>query len=65
MDDPEALPVLTPEIVEDDQALAEQVDEIARRDAEARRWQLEAMIYEDALKAILDADTWKIFLRLD
>jgi hypothetical protein len=58
-------PVLTPETIADDEALAEAVDAIVLQDEEARRWNAEGAIYEEALRAIVEPDTWQVYLRLE
>jgi hypothetical protein len=63
--DSEPLPTLTLEIVEDDVALAEAVDALVGADLDARERMLEIFRYAEALRAALDADTWRLFLLYD
>lgn len=63
--DPESLPTLSPEIVSDDEALAEQVDELVRRDPVARQQLGEVSSYQEMLRGAVDADVWKLVLIID
>jgi hypothetical protein len=63
--DHEALPVLTPDVVEDDVALGEWVDAVVGADLDARERMYEIARLAEAVRAILDEDTWKLFLLYD
>jgi hypothetical protein len=59
------LPTLTPDVVADEEALAEAVDEVVRRDPVARGELAEITNYQDALRGAVDDATWRLVLRVD
>ncbi len=62
---PEPLPQLPPEVVADDQAIGEAVDEVLRRDPVAREQLAEIISYQDALRASVDPDVWQLVLHVE
>ena len=62
---PQPLPVLTPEVVADDELLAMAVDDLVGADLDARVRMQEVFVYAEALRATLDENTWRTFLRYD
>jgi hypothetical protein len=62
--DPEP-PALTPETVEDEEALAEAVDQFVRRDVEARERLSDTNVYVEALRSAVEPDVWTTALRID
>jgi hypothetical protein len=65
---PEGPPTLSPSIVEDDEALAEAVDQIIFMDVAARERLAEIGRYTEALRAFraaLDPCAWQLLLRID
>ncbi len=62
--DPEPLR-LDPSVVADDESLAEAVDEFVRRDPLARERLHSVANQQELLRQVVDADTWRLALRLD
>jgi hypothetical protein len=62
--DPE-MPVLTPDVAADDEALAEAVDAFINNDSVARAQLVEIADFQEALRGAVHADVWGIVLRLD
>ncbi len=62
--DPE-IPSLDLETVGDDEQLGVAVDVVVVCDREARERATEIVRYAEALRAILDEDTWRLFLVFD
>ena len=59
------VPTLDPGIVEDDQALAESVDEFILQHGEGQE-RLSAVAYEqELLRQCVDADLWRLVLEID
>ena len=59
------IPVLDPVTVADDELLGIAVDAVVLADFEARERMAEVFIFTEALRATLDADTWRTFMRYD
>ena len=62
--DPEP-PSLTPEVVDDDEALAEAVDAFIAADPEARERLREIADLQECIRQTVDADTWRLFLQVE
>lgn len=62
--DPE-MPTLDPVTVADDEMLGMCLDAVVVRDRAARERMDEIFRYTEAMRAILDADTWRIFMVYD
>jgi hypothetical protein len=63
--DPHPPPTLTPEVVEDDVALGEWVDDIVLADMDAQSRMHEIARLAEAMRAILDEDKWRLFMTYD
>jgi hypothetical protein len=61
----EVLPSLDPVTVADDELLGMAVDAVVVGDREARERMEEILRYTEALQAIVDTDTWQLFLTYD
>jgi len=59
------VPTLSPEIVVDEEALAEAVDELVRRDPVAREQLAEVSGYQEMLRGAVDAHAWRLVLHVD
>jgi hypothetical protein len=57
--------MLTPEIVEDDEAIAEVVDAFIAKDGVARARLGDVSFHQDALRLVVEPDVWQLALRLD
>ncbi len=57
--------VLDPGVVDDDVELAEQVDEVTRRDPVAQRRLHEVNVLTEVLRRAVEADTWKLVLDIE
>jgi hypothetical protein len=64
IEEPDA-PTLDATVVGDDVRLGEAVDLVIYRDREARARMEEVNVHVEMLRAILDEDTWGLFLRYD
>jgi hypothetical protein len=58
-------PTLDPEIVDDDESLAETVDEFVRRDPLARERLHSIADQQELLRQCVDADVWRLVLAVD
>jgi hypothetical protein len=63
--EPEPPPTLSPEVVADDEALAESVDAAIHRNVEARARLHEIADLQEYLRQGVDADVWKLVLNID
>ena len=64
VDEPDEIPALTPEVVEDDQLLAVAVDAVILADPEARRRASEIALRFEWLKGSVD-DVWPLVLEIE
>jgi hypothetical protein len=58
-------PQLSPKIVTDDALLAATIDEFLGGDGQNQVHRTKILALEEELRALVDDDTWRIFLRLD
>ena len=65
IDEPVELPTLSPELVEDEEALAEVVDVMVRLDPKARRRAAEINEHMAWLRCAVDPATWTLALEID
>lgn len=63
--EPEPPPTLDPVAVADDDLLGMAVDAVVLADLDARERMREVFGYTETLRAILDEDTWRVFLVYD
>jgi hypothetical protein len=63
--DPEPPPTLTPEVVEDDVALAGIVDSFIGQDPAAKQWLEWIVVEQEALRQACEPDIWQLILHGD
>jgi hypothetical protein len=63
--DPEPVPTLDPVEAADDEQLGMAVDAVVLADLDARERMHEIFRYTETLRAVLDEDTWRLFMTYD